>query len=463
MNKLELNNFKAFQSALSINISNKNLLLYGENGSGKSSIFEALKIIFYKSKIQNDIPEVATPEDQANVNQDFWDKYNNQITNTPFDILVNDTNYNEFQSEDYQAFLISMEDIVTENKLKLGELLSKFYVDIEDINEFCELNYNHIKENVNNSLVAFNETIKIDIDLEENYAIVIKDQGRNVETSLELKKYFNEAKLNLVILLTLFNSIQVAKDETKSNLIILDDFITSLDAANRTFLLKFILEKFSEFQVFIFTHNVSFYNLALFMINSENNEDKWNFANLYEIGNKSKLYTKEHNEKVIKIKQDYEALPENDNNQIEEIGNRLRQKFEILLYELSKLISVGAVEESNTIIDRIRLGKNLYYKNKKTAPDLIDEIKLLLDQNHTDDFTPQLIGLIDGYKLDEFTNLRNTIQELRLYQKVTLHPMSHGQIGQSTFTTNEIEKSINLLIKLEKSLNKIINKDVVTI
>lgn len=35
---IEIENFKFFKDVFSINVDNKNILLYGENGAGKSSI-----------------------------------------------------------------------------------------------------------------------------------------------------------------------------------------------------------------------------------------------------------------------------------------------------------------------------------------------------------------------------------------------------------------------------------------
>lgn len=462
MNTIKLENFKAFQDELTIKTPNKNLLLYGENGAGKSSIFEALKITFHRNKVESSKKQAHIPEDQEQIDQDFWAKYNNKITNTEFQININGSPHNSLVRDDYQSFMISIEDIITANKVKLGSLLNNLCVDIPDIDTFCPTHYNTIVENVNNALTDFNETIRIDIDNEEDFAIKIIDPTRNIESKSELKKFFNEAKLNLVLLLIIFNSIKIVEDNSKARKIILDDFITSLDAANRTFLLKYIFEHFSDFQIFIFTHNVSFYNLALFMITSNSKEDKWVRANLYEINNKSKIYTNEQRESVTEIKDAYEALPDTDNDHIEKIGNRLRQKFEIILYELSKLISIGAVEESSSIIERVRSGKDYYYKDGKTANDLIDEIQGLLGQENRTNFELRLSRLISRYKNNEFDNLRYIIQDLRLYQKVTMHPMSHGHIGQSIFTTAEIKKSIDLLIKLEKSLKRITNTDIVS-
>lgn len=46
INKLTLKNFKFFIGEIPINFERKNVLLYGENGSGKSSIYWALYIFF---------------------------------------------------------------------------------------------------------------------------------------------------------------------------------------------------------------------------------------------------------------------------------------------------------------------------------------------------------------------------------------------------------------------------------
>lgn len=46
INEIVLNGFKAFPSKFQLTFEGKNLLLYGENGSGKSSIYYALHCIF---------------------------------------------------------------------------------------------------------------------------------------------------------------------------------------------------------------------------------------------------------------------------------------------------------------------------------------------------------------------------------------------------------------------------------
>ena len=42
MKKIELDNFKAFKRSTGFSPNEKNVLIYGENGAGKTSLFEAI-------------------------------------------------------------------------------------------------------------------------------------------------------------------------------------------------------------------------------------------------------------------------------------------------------------------------------------------------------------------------------------------------------------------------------------
>ena len=180
---------------------------------------------------------------------------------------------------------------------------------------------------------------------------------------------------------------------------------------------------------------------------------------MYEINNSSKIYIKDAIEKTAQIKLLYDSITTTDSIAIENVGNKIRQRFEILLYEFSKLIMVGAIEDSKKIIERIENGKNVYFKNRNTASDLIDEILSIITSsgNKKLRIRKRLHLLINEYRHNDYKNLKYITKELKLYQKVTLHPMSHGTIGQSTFTTSEIEKSLQLLQKFEGHIDKLSN------
>ena len=52
MEALKITNFKAHQDLEEIKFNQKNFLLYGDNGAGKSSIYEALKLCFFKDRVE---------------------------------------------------------------------------------------------------------------------------------------------------------------------------------------------------------------------------------------------------------------------------------------------------------------------------------------------------------------------------------------------------------------------------
>ncbi len=473
--KIELEKFKAFSNECKIDIKDKNLVVYGENGAGKSSIYEALKVIFFKDRLRQQIESANTQEEQEINERNFWCKYNHQNAGN-FTLKINDVDYLDFDSEHYQVFMLSLAELQQDNSLQLDALLERYFFDITDINGFCNTNYFKLEENVNNSLASFNENIVITIDKEDNFRIKITDSQRNIEKKSEIRRFFNEAKLNLLVLLLVFHSIKLSQQGNKEKLLILDDFITSLDVANRTYILKFIFDNFSEFRLIIFTHNITFYNLIIFFVNNEPRlNKKFIFANLYEINNINRIYYKDHIKSVKDIKKEYQNINDTDISQLESIGNKIRQKFEILLYELSKLLMIGAVEDSKKIIQRIENGKSIYLQNTKNVYDLVDEIVRVLSENNPNnlstrlDYNPnhlftELDNKIEEYKKqDGFQNLQEIIRNLKVYQKVTLHPMSHGtSYGNHSFTTKEIETSLVLLEKLERSLKGLVNSDVST-
>ena len=55
---IEIDNYKAFHGRYKINVAGKNLFIYGENGSGKSSLYYALKDFFQSSMEYIDLTEV---------------------------------------------------------------------------------------------------------------------------------------------------------------------------------------------------------------------------------------------------------------------------------------------------------------------------------------------------------------------------------------------------------------------
>lgn len=459
MNTLKINKFKAFNNEIILGLDNKSILIYGENGAGKSSIYEAIKVLFFKNRLEKHLElEAITPEYLIQAKNDFWSNFNNK--NEPsiqFEISVNDTDYTMFNADNYQLSMISLTEIFySEDKLNLLVLLQNAYLNL-DVEIICSEYYKYIEVEVNDLLSAFQENIKIEIDKQDDYNIKITDDTRGLTTKSEIKRYFNEAKLHLIKLLLLFESIRFGENIDKpKRILVLDDFITSLDIANRTFLVKYILSKFDKYQVVILTHNITFFNLIIYLINDVFKVNQsWKIANIYEIKNKHKLILKNNNQSADKIKTEYH----NGNITAEVAGNQIRQKFEVLLYELSKLFMIGAVEDSKKILTFLEKEQCLYLKNSKNSLDLVKEIEQILNSSLPNK-EQKIKDKVSDYKISDFQNLKEILKSLKLYRKVTMHPLSHGTIGQTTFTNKEIENSLDLLELFEKSIKDLINKNI---
>jgi len=452
INKIEITNFKAFDNKFVIELNNKNLLIYGDNGTGKSSIYEAIKVFVFKNKLTELIPIANTPDEQPIYNNDFWTKYNNKITNNDFEIKINDYLNDASNILENQFFMISIDDVITYDKLELDKLIKKYYFNIEQIENItskCE----EIENEVNGTLIKFHENCKIEID-KDDFTIKIIDNDKGLEYEDEIYKYFNEAKLNLIVLLILFSSIKKCVLEPNKSVLVLDDFITSLDFSNRTFLMKYILENFSDYQIVILTHHISLFNLIKFLV-AENN---WRIANIYENANEVKINYKDKSIKVEKLQVEFVSI-KNDPSKFEEFGNKLRTKSEILLHELSKLLVIGQLEDSTKIIENIEDNKYLYFKNKKNASDLIDEINNILEENNNNNLINRLKDKINDYKLNDFGNLKKIINDLKIYQKTTLNPLSHSTIETTPFTLKEIKETLIILGKLETYIKDFVDKD----
>jgi hypothetical protein len=438
------------------------------------------------------VKQQFTEENQEEKLREFYREFNNKITNDEFQIEINTIHHQSFQSIDYNEYMLNLDDAVFEKSLKLSDLFKKVFFshnpfpdttndpvyDVSTENQHSLLDaflsnklngqaiqqvwidkINDLKENANNFLENCLEDITIDIDISDDYSIKLIDVSRNLSTK-EIKKYFNEAKLNLVIFALLFSVIKISKDVTKKNILILDDFITSLDMANRTFVMKYILEEFKDFQILLFTHNVYFYNLIMYLINDKIciTDKEWQFGNLYEVGIEHKIYIKDNKDTVDKLEDEYRLKGENFN--IAEYGNQLRHKFERLLYEFSKILMVGGVEESNKILEGIA-NQRIYfnYSDQKDSSDLIQGIEAIIQRDETKEaIVGQINSQINRYKIIILDDIRQTLNTLKLYRKVTMHSLSHGQTGQHNWGDKEIKQTLFLLKKLETNIKDLTNQ-----
>ena len=482
IDSLKIEKFKAFKGEVSFDLDKHNLLVYGENGAGKSSVYDALKLAFFYSRIEKDHREGATPEEQrARLASYLSNRYDHR-GEPGYSIQINGQGYLDFKNqEDYKDYHVSMvcnSDIQVGNCISYRELLKKVYIhgnvkallDDEDSTEI-------IADDVNKDLKeAFKEeNVTVAISRENDLKCSLKGPWSE-ETYIEnIRDYFNEAIVNLIVLVLLFNTIKALEKvgSTVVRILVLDDIITSLDASNRVLLMRYIQKKFPQYQKIIFTHNISFYNLWIYTINNVMREpEQWKYMNVYDCGGAHKVYKhiipKDKEKKQSKILR--ERL-ESGTEDLQNLGNDIRRYFEELLHEFSKIVHVGGKNECSHILERLESNKTVYLHEDeghhfKMADDMLDHMKGIMGLEKNDVMMRTLRRKYADYRANKFfmQTILPVVKDLKMFQKLSMHPLSHAHLhGTPTYTEKELSITIALIEKFEGVVNELMDFDVSTV
>ena len=146
MKTLEIKNFKAYQNLDEINFAENNFLLYGDNGAGKSSIYEALRFCYFRERLEQNIESGSTPENISQLEQDFYSEFNNKISNQDFEIKINSTNFKDFNSDEYNVYMLKFEDVIFEKTLSLEDFLGKLFTNLPPFDYFKKQINPHAKK-----------------------------------------------------------------------------------------------------------------------------------------------------------------------------------------------------------------------------------------------------------------------------------------------------------------------------
>ena len=226
MKQLEIKDFKAFKNRIYFDLGDppKNMLLFGENGSGKTSVFEAIKLCFYRDRLLKPYLTIGAPAEQKNNEEkNFYRSYNHRVPAgcalKDFSLKVNGSDFKAFSSKDYQCFMVSPDDLYNiqselidgkinkRDVINFPAILKKAYFPINDVDNFVKTNIASIVSDVNVSLKGdFVEDIEIGQE-NTNYDVFIKSGDGSLREFDGLHMIFNEAIVNLVILLLLLHSV----------------------------------------------------------------------------------------------------------------------------------------------------------------------------------------------------------------------------------------------------------------
>lgn len=469
MNTLKIENFKAFEAgkAFEMSLDNNNMLVYGENGIGKTSIFEAIKLFYFRGRILSERIRANVVEEQRDEEtKRVIDDYKHNMTEA-ISLSIDEVNYCLHNVGSEKVFMISYDNLDNSDDLKILDLVNNAYYTTADKNHpwlFKDL-VDWIVEQTNKDLNEDFMCGDVHLNKMDNEGrCSLSSDSQNVPKYSNLNNYFNESILHIVKFIILIECITLFRNDNQKALLVLDDCFNSLDQTNRTFMMKFLLKRTKGMQKIVFTHNIGFFNLFRYIANNIVNTDKpWLYYQLCKISGSLELI-KSDEKTTADIKKEAGDKHLTDT----EVGNELRRRFEVIVYQLANINNVGELQESRSLLDRlcspnkqVYLSMDVLANHKcKDIYNLIDEIYANVTNGVYDHLALRLKNKIEDFRKNDFLKrIRPILVELRLMQKVALHQTSHGHAGLPPVSSKEIEFAYSLLDKLEKALNSVSHRE----
>jgi len=462
INTISLTSFKAFGLTVEFNLDGKSMLAYGENGSGKSSLYEALRLFFYQERLLAGLKKEGQAGEITEADkQDFLRGFYNQIIKADYELKVNGVKRDAFPIDDYAIYMLCNQNVQVGDVLCATDFLQDIIMPAMDVDVFLRDNRATLLQNINKSIHDdFKEIFTVTF-ADVYYTLKVEDATRGISPEKDYRQYLNEAKLHLVALLLFFETVKKHKaslPEGKHKLLVLDDIVTSLDATNRIFLVNYLIRDFSDSQIVLLTHNVSFFNMVHLKLSNaiDGLPDKWVEYNIYESINDSKAYSYSAMKDSKAILAEY-----NNTTNRDEAGNQIRRRFEAVMYEFAKLILVDCFEDSGNLLARMIDKNKPIYVHKQgntvySSRDLVDAILSIATGGDADhDKLTNITAEIEKYKEDvEIEKVKDVLRELKMFQKVVMHQLSHSTGAMATFTDKEIRHSIELLKYFENQVDQ---------
>ncbi len=328
INRIELKNFKAFYSEQSIDLHNSghNLLLYGENGTGKSSLAHALRYFLESSVKDHDIAHHKNifVEGQDSYVKLFVDNSPHEWTETAKadnPIIIDASKTKGFI--DYRILLetyfinkdqdnVNVFSLLVKNLLAntVNDITSKsFGEDWEQINRMIpKRNYQSYVRYIEEKIKKFNDGLKVKLaELKDKTTEILNEFGYDVEIAfkfdgiayekhpnridnqnvlLKVKyrrqdiyqhhHFLNEARLTAIALSIYFASLLLTPS-SDLKLLILDDALIGLDMSNRLPVLDLLKKYFSDYQKFIMTYDKAWYEI----VKQRTQGEHWKYLEMY--------------------------------------------------------------------------------------------------------------------------------------------------------------------------------------
>lgn len=467
--KIELENFRAFYNNYVIdlekdprgNIQNaKNLLVYGENGSGKSSLYKALKY-FLDSHRQNlnflDFKNIFNPKDEGHIKFSLRaDKksaekiitWSHKDKETHESVILESAKTKGFI--DYKKLLETYFLHIDNDRVNIYDLLmSKLlpYSENEITHNTFEFNYEELLKNPKSKqptelLKNYNDGLSIKLDSIKNKAneilkmfdykisiqfdfAGIKFDGRPKEAEKrifqkdiwlhvdffdkeKLDKHhliLNEAKLSAIAISIFFASI-LEQPSSDLKVLALDDVLIGLDMSNRMPIIDILQKYFAEYQIFFMTYDKTWFDIIKQKVGSQN----WKAIEFFSNSNN-----------------DFEVPVYADNQNFIE-----RAEYYLNQGDLKSSVVYLRSEFENQL-------KKFCDKHNLAVKYKLNQRKLT-----TEDFLQPVMKKISDDALNK---------EIELHRTVILNPLSHSTI--SSIESKEVQKSIEVIKRFIEKLKKI--------
>ena len=466
--EIEIKNFKAFYGAYYINLhkAGKNLLIYGENGSGKSSLYFALKLFLESGddpshRFENDQNIFITDAGYIKLclrasqrsKQETYE-WSESVRETEDELIIEasktkgfldyksllETHYIHRDSDTVNVFNLLVETLLanTVNPLT-NRTLEDDWADIqppyprrnatvqiatldrqiEIFNNELENRLAELQPKASEILGKFEHNVAINFDFPgieynrenrtlDNQQILLTVDLFNRDIP-EHHLFLNEARLSAIAIAIYLSSILV-QPESRVKILALDDVLIGLDMSNRLPVLDILDEYFLEHQIFLTTYDKAWYEI----VKQRPSNGKWECAEFYS-GKTDKYEIPVYVEDKAYLDK---AKAYFDDNDYKACVIYLRTAFEIA-------------------IKRFCDKKNLqvrYCENPKSLT--------------TDDFW----GPIKKGKPSDGTPFleQNLINKIELYRNIILNPLSHAHTV--TVVKKEVSEAIKAVEALEDKL-----------
>ena len=466
--EIEIKNFRAFREICSINLheQGKNLLIYGENGSGKSSLYLALKFFLesgeddsYMSKNhQNIFTEGDDRYIKLHVRADKQSKehiyeWSQSVKETNDSLIIEASKTKGFL--DYKALLethyvhrksgsVNVFDLLVENLLAntVNDLTNRSLAEdwaeiqppfprrsaisqiaileeqIENFNRELASRLEELQTKASEILDKFGYDVALEFDFQgitynrdkkildgKQILLKIKFFGREI---LTYHDFLNEAKLSAIAIAIYFSSILLQPD-SELKILALDDVLIGLDMSNRLPVLDILKEYFSDYQIFFMTYDPAWYEI----VKKRTAGSEWKYAKFY-FSKTDEYEIPIYAEDLAYLKKAEEYFKAND---YKACAVYLRTAFEVAIKKFCKK-------------------KDLKVRYRENPKDL------------KSDYFWQSIK--SGKRNGTLFLDQTLIDEIELYRSIILNPLSHDTT--SIICKGEISKAIKAVKKLEVKL-----------